>query len=330
MATLMYPVKMLHDENNQPFIPFTAIDVIYNKYTSTSQLPTPAREGNVATVQSGNDYNLYIYYNGAWAPLTQEGPAGVSGVYEGTTAPTDPNMTVWIDTSASTNVLKLKNGNSWDGITTIQGTPGRDGAIQYTGGSGININSSTNIISADVDNEPTASSTKLVTSGGIKTYVDNAVQQAGGGDMLKSVYDTDNDGIVDNAEKVNNHTVLSDVPANAVFTDTTYVFNTTYDAITNKAATMGDIASKQDVLVFKTAYNAVSNKAVTEQDLPTIPTIGNATLTIQKNGTTVDTFTANATSNKTINITVPTMLSGTSEPTSSQGSNGDLYILLEQ
>lgn len=34
------------------------------------------------------------------------------------------------------------------------------------------------------------------------------------------------------------------------------------------------------------------------------PTIGNATLTIQKNGTTVNSFTANATSNKTINITM--------------------------
>jgi hypothetical protein len=32
------------------------------------------------------------------------------------------------------------------------------------------------------------------------------------------------------------------------------------------------------------------------------PTIWNATLTIQKNSTTIDTFTANATSNKTINI----------------------------
>ena len=30
---------------------------------------------------------------------------------------------------------------------------------------------------------------------------------AGSGDMLKSVYDSDGDGIVDNAEKVNNHTV---------------------------------------------------------------------------------------------------------------------------
>ena len=41
-------------------------------------------------------------------------------------------------------------------------------------------------------------------------------------------------------------------------------------------------------------------------DLSDKPTIGNATLTIQKNGTAVDTFTANATTNKTINITVPT------------------------
>lgn len=44
----------------------------------------------------------------------------------------------------------------------------------------------------------------------------------GSGDMLKATYDTNDNGIVDNAEKVNNHTVLSDVPANAVFTDTTY------------------------------------------------------------------------------------------------------------
>ena len=41
-------------------------------------------------------------------------------------------------------------------------------------------------------------------------------------------------------------------------------------------------------------------------DFPTIPTVNNATLTIQKNGTTVKTFTANASSNVTANITVPT------------------------
>ena len=36
------------------------------------------------------------------------------------------------------------------------------------------------------------------------------------------------------------------------------------------------------------------------------PTIGNGTLTIQKNGTNVQTFTANQTGNSTANITVPT------------------------
>ena len=50
------------------------------------------------------------------------------------------------------------------------------------------------------------------------------------------------------------------------------------------------------------SYNDLSNK-------PTIPTVNNATLTIQKNGTTVKTFTANASSNVTANITVPTKVS---------------------
>lgn len=39
---------------------------------------------------------------------------------------------------------------------------------------------------------------------------------------------------------------------------------------------------------------------------PTIPTVNNATLTIQRNGTNVATFTANSSSNATANITVPT------------------------
>ena len=45
---------------------------------------------------------------------------------------------------------------------------------------------------------------------------------AGSGDMLKSTYDTNNSGIIDNSEKVNNLTVLTAVPNGAVFTDTVY------------------------------------------------------------------------------------------------------------
>ena len=53
---------------------------------------------------------------------------------------------------------------------------------------------------------------------------------------------------------------------------------------------------------FSGSYNDLTNK-------PTIPTVNNATLTIQKNGTTVKTFTANASANVTADITVPTKVS---------------------
>ena len=43
------------------------------------------------------------------------------------------------------------------------------------------------------------------------------------------------------------------------------------------------------------------------------PTIWDATLTIQRNWTTVDTFTANATTNKTVNILVPTTVAELSD-----------------
>lgn len=55
-------------------------------------------------------------------------------------------------------------------------------------------------------------------------------------------------------------------------------------------------------VAFSGSYNDLSDK-------PSIPTVNNATLTIQKNGTNVQTFTANASSNKTANITVPTKIS---------------------
>lgn len=63
-----------------------------------------------------------------------------------------------------------------------------------------------------------------------------------------------------------------------------------------------DITAWNNKSDFSGSYNDLTNK-------PTIPTVNNATLTIQKNGTTVKTFTANASSNVTANITVPTATS---------------------
>ena len=57
-----------------------------------------------------------------------------------------------------------------------------------------------------------------------------------------------------------------------------------------------------------TATSDLNNDSgfITSADLPTV---NNATLTIQKNGTNVQTFTANASSDVTANITVPTAVS---------------------
>ena len=55
---------------------------------------------------------------------------------------------------------------------------------------------------------------------------------------------------------------------------------------------------------------AVTNRYSDLDGTPTIPTVNNGTLTIQKNGTNVATFAANQSSNVTANITVPTTTSG--------------------
>lgn len=74
---------------------------------------------------------------------------------------------------------------------------------------------------------------------------------------------------------------------------------TTYD--------VGKIASASDLGVVKigTGINVTSAGVISAN----IPTVNNGTLTIQKNGTNVQTFTANQSSNATANITVPTKTS---------------------
>lgn len=69
----------------------------------------------------------------------------------------------------------------------------------------------------------------------------------------------------------------------------------------NAVSGVAEILNKPSLATVATSgsYNDLSNK-------PTIPTVNDATLTIQKNGTNVATFTANASSNVTANISVPT------------------------
>lgn len=57
----------------------------------------------------------------------------------------------------------------------------------------------------DVVNNLTSTDTEKVLSAAQGKILADQIAAAGGGDMLKSVYDTDNDGVVDNAQKLEGH-----------------------------------------------------------------------------------------------------------------------------
>ena len=89
----------------------------------------------------------------------------------------------------------------------------------------------------------------------------------------------------------------SEVPAAQV--------NSDWDAVSGVA----QILNKPSLATVATSgsYSDLSNK-------PTIPTVNNATLTIQKNGVSVETFTANSSTNKTANITTPDITMTDTDP----------------
>lgn len=80
----------------------------------------------------------------------------------------------------------------------------------------------------------------------------------------------------------------------------------------------------------KADWNAASGSDAEILHKPTIPTVNDGTLTIQKNGSTIKTFTANSSTDVTANITVPTKTSELTNDsnfvTTSDVKNGKLTI----
>jgi len=126
-----------------------------------------------------------------------------------------------------------------------------------------------------------------------KVVTQDDVTDLGGGDMTKNVYDQNNSGVVDNAEKVNNLEIETAVPVGALFTDTTYsvgdnglteknfttALKTNYDiAYTHSQQPHGDAdadntatneTSHSDVLVDGDTVSPVTgiNKVITQDDI---------------------------------------------------------------
>lgn len=154
----------------------------------------------------------------------------------------------------------------------------------------------------------------------IQTQLDNKVTRT---TFARQVYATNGSGVdspVEFASSATGSTIVlrtgtgqvaaADPTANSHAATKKYVD----DGLATKQATISDLATIRsgaaagatavqpgDLATVATSgnYNDLSNK-------PTIPTVNNATLTIQKNGTTVQTFTANQSTNATADISVPT------------------------
>jgi hypothetical protein len=116
----------------------------------------------------------------------------------------------------------------------------------------------------------------------------------GEGDMLKEVYDKNGNGIVDNSEKVNGLTVLTAVPANAKFTDTTY--STFKGATSSAAGSVGLVPMPQTGATDRYLCGDGTWKIVTH------PAVNNPTITITQNGVSKGSFTLNQIGNQTIEL----------------------------
>lgn len=173
------------------------------------------------------------------------------------------------------------------------------------------------------DTTPTAghNAPYTITSAAIKNIIDNFHPAT---DAASVSYDNDESGITaDNVQGAIDE-IIGEMPTTAA--DIAYInsesgltADNTQDAIDELTA---DVNNKADItslaaVATSGSYNDLSNKPALKtvattgnyNDLtnkPTIPTVNNAALTIQKNGATVATFTANQSTAATANITVPT------------------------
>ncbi|MDV3426960.1 MAG: hypothetical protein LIR50_07205 [Bacillota bacterium] len=169
--------------------------------TTTGDPGTSASVTNSGT--SSNAVFNFTIPKGDKGDTGEDGTDGVDGY----------SPTASVTKSGSTAIISItdKNGTTTASISDgTNGTNGTDGEDGYS---------------------PTATVTKTgkiatitITdkNGTTTTQISDGADGTGSGDMSKATYDTNDNGIVDNAEKVNNHTVETDVPVNAVFTDTTY------------------------------------------------------------------------------------------------------------
>ena len=265
-----------------------------------NSLPTDNIKTNVIYMlrnsqQSGDLYDEYMYINNAWEPIgtsatemdnyytkseTNALPAVASGI-------TASKVTGYDTHVANTDVhVTTAEKTVWNGKQNALDTA-QTAAVN----SGVNA---TKVTGYDTH----VSNTDIHVTASDKTAW-NAKQDGLSQTQLNAV----NSGVTDT--KVTGYdTHVGDSSAHVSSSDRT-AWNGKQDALSqtqlDNIAAVPDKANSADLATVATTgdYGDLLNA-------PTIPTVNNATLTIQKNGTDVATFTANASSNVTANLSIPT------------------------
>lgn len=116
MATVIKKVKVMLDENQEPFIPFTTSDAVFINGTDENfteyvdayialkdeefdALKDATQEDIDAIIEDLNQKIEAGDFDGPQGPQGPQGPVGNSGVYYGPYEPTDPNVSIWVDTA---------------------------------------------------------------------------------------------------------------------------------------------------------------------------------------------------------------------------------------
>lgn len=203
------------------------------------------------------------------------------------------------------SVVKLGVNANYEDIQKIQ-----DGTISVENSNKLSGATLSKVSSETLQN----SDVKVPTSAQVKQYIDSAISSIDLTGYASEVfveneiadtveiYDSNGNGIVDNAEKVNNHTVDKDVPSDAKFTDTIYddtevrglisdLDDDKVDKVTGKGLSTNDFTN-----TYKTKLDGIANNAQV-----------NVIEKVKVNGT------QQSVSSKAVDISVPTQLSQLSD-----------------
>ena len=132
---------------------------------------------------------------------------------------------VYVDLQGVQGITGETGATGGIGLTGAKGDTGATGAKGDTGNIGATGNGISSVALISGTHAAGTTDTYRITFTDATTFdftVYNGADGLGSGDMVKATYDTNNSGVVDNAEKVNGLTVLTAVPSGAVFTDTIY------------------------------------------------------------------------------------------------------------